>query len=557
MKDFHWILRLAAVVGAAAGCEGGGATGVAAPAFLEALVPVTQAATAGLPASVPPAVRVSDALGRGVAGVPVRFTIAAGGGTVRQEAATDGAGVAVAEWVMGVQAQENALRAAAEGLEPVIFHATARPGRAARLEKAGGDGQTAEVYTPAADSMAVRVTDQFGNGVPRIPVIFMGLDEDESYWVVHSGLQGYARAVLYASLEPGLVRVQASSGGLKPDTFTLRAVAGPPVRMERVQGTRQGALSGRTVPEPPAVRVWDRYDNLAAGQVVRFVPAPGSGEVGGGEAVADSSGVARVQRWTMGNPGVNSLTVHAGSAYPATFTAISLLPCGAAVHALFTMLGNQLFPDRCRIAGQNTEVYTTHVSSPQGFGFILRSEFHGVRLSLLDNEDRVLWSTGGYAATFLKIWGPAGSYRVAVAVSNSEREPAPDFTLQSFPLDFGCDFDRPLMLPGAALTATFERDCESVGIYSHGFELVLRAGERVRVTSESEVLNPYLSVRCENGPTLVDPGGGVGSEARLEFGVSTDTHCHLVTGGRQGAPGPYTLRVVRVDGPAPQQRSRR
>ena len=77
-----------------------------------------------------PAVRIVDAGGQPLAGVPVTFTVTAGGGSVTAGAvATNGAGVAqVGAWIVGGSPGTNTLSAAAAGVSgsPVAFTATAQ-----------------------------------------------------------------------------------------------------------------------------------------------------------------------------------------------------------------------------------------------------------------------------------------------------------------------------------------------------------------------------------------------------------------------------------------------
>src|SRR5574341_1336801 len=89
-----------------------------------------QSATAGTAVPVSPSVVVRDSSGNPVAGVPVTFTVASGGGTVSPASpvTTDASGIAAAtSWTLGPTAGPNQLTAAASGLQgsPVVFNATA------------------------------------------------------------------------------------------------------------------------------------------------------------------------------------------------------------------------------------------------------------------------------------------------------------------------------------------------------------------------------------------------------------------------------------------------
>jgi hypothetical protein len=88
-----------------------------------------QSASTGAAVGTAPSVVVTDAQGKPVAGVPVAFAVATGGGSVKGSAAvTDATGIATAgAWLLGTAAGPNTLTATCAGLagSPVTFTATA------------------------------------------------------------------------------------------------------------------------------------------------------------------------------------------------------------------------------------------------------------------------------------------------------------------------------------------------------------------------------------------------------------------------------------------------
>lgn len=107
------------------------ATGVPGPAASVAVEAGDgQSAAAGTPVPVAPAVRVSDAHGNPVAGVPVTFAVTAGGGSVAAAAQSTGpTGIAtVGGWTLGTTPGANGLRATVAGTgiagSPIGFVAT-------------------------------------------------------------------------------------------------------------------------------------------------------------------------------------------------------------------------------------------------------------------------------------------------------------------------------------------------------------------------------------------------------------------------------------------------
>ena len=135
------------------------------PSRLEANVPQPLAGAAGTALRDSMTVRVTDAFGNPLGGVPVVWAVTAGAGSVSPDTTvTDSAGVAKAQWTLGPAPGKHAATAAASGLPQVIFAATVAPGIAARLERAGGDRQTGDPGAALPDSLVVRVSN--GAGVP-------------------------------------------------------------------------------------------------------------------------------------------------------------------------------------------------------------------------------------------------------------------------------------------------------------------------------------------------------------------------------------------------------
>lgn len=150
------------------------------PATLEVVEGQGQTAVVSSPLGDAPGVRVLDAWGNAVTGIPVRFEVVGGGGAIEVagSAATeatvvsDDDGVARVEgWVLGPAAGLNVVRAVV-GDATASIQATGIAGAAAALTLYRGDGQTAEAGKAVAVAPAVRVVDQLGNGVAGVEVHF-------------------------------------------------------------------------------------------------------------------------------------------------------------------------------------------------------------------------------------------------------------------------------------------------------------------------------------------------------------------------------------------------
>jgi hypothetical protein len=418
-KPFGYVRRAAVLaLFAATACDDGG-TGPATPASIVAMTATTQSAVVASAVPIPPSVLVSDDRGRPFAGTQVTFAVTGGDGTVTATALTNAGGIATAaDWIMGSVAGENVLTASVPGVAPVAFRATAAAGAPTALEKAGGDGQSAAVATVPADSIAVRVVDQFGNGVPGVQVNFTASSGTLSATHVATGAQGHARVSLTLPIRPGIVRVFAGVGAMEPQVFDVTVTAGPPAAITRTGGDGQSAYTGTAVPVAPSVRVTDAFGNPVPGRPVTFTPASGSGVVTGGTPVTNADGNAQVGSWILGEPGLNRLAAGVVGLSPLEFTATARVPCGSRTYTLFTTLADELLPDRCTVAGRNAEVYSFTVPAAQCVELRMSSTQFDTYLYLLDDAGNVLAAdddSGGSLNSRIRMHLSAGTYRLGAA----------------------------------------------------------------------------------------------------------------------------------------------
>jgi hypothetical protein len=201
------------------------------PAALVRVMGDDQTGAAGTALSTPVTVRVNDAQGQPVSGVVVTFTVQAGGGSVAPGQAQTGAdGQAQTVWTLGREAgSEQRLEASflRETGAPAMLHfrATAVAGPPVTVVKLEGDNQHGGTGMPLTDSLAVRVADQFGNGVPGITVTWTATAGSVSPATRTTNAQGIARTLWTLGISAGTVQVQAIAGALAPVTFT--AIAQP------------------------------------------------------------------------------------------------------------------------------------------------------------------------------------------------------------------------------------------------------------------------------------------------------------------------------------------
>jgi adhesin/invasin len=182
-----------------------------------------QSAVVGTAVSLAPTIRVVDRYGNSVANHPVVFSVVAGGGTLDGPAVSSNpAGLAApGSWVLGTTAGRQEARAAATGLTPALFTATALPDVPATLAKHAGDFQAAYPGRAVAVRPAVIVRDRFGNGIPGIQVVFspeIGSGEVTGGSVI-TGADGIAAVGSWVLGRAFQNRVTAAAPGLPDVTF--------------------------------------------------------------------------------------------------------------------------------------------------------------------------------------------------------------------------------------------------------------------------------------------------------------------------------------------------
>jgi hypothetical protein len=198
---------------------GGGNEPSATPANLEIVTGNGQSAPVGSAVPVAPTVLVTDESGNPVAGARVTFTPASGGGNVQGGIATTGPdGLAhVGAWELGTTTGTNTLNASVSGVPSVAFSATATPGSPVRVVAVTLTNQVGLVGTTVAPDPAVRVEDQFGNGVSGVPVTFA---------VTAGG--GSVTGATTTTNANGVATVGSWTLGPSAGTNTLTATAQPP-----------------------------------------------------------------------------------------------------------------------------------------------------------------------------------------------------------------------------------------------------------------------------------------------------------------------------------------
>ena len=285
-------------------------------------------------ASPLPSVIVRDKKGKPVAGVPVIFSVASGGGTVTGASqTTDAQGIAtVGGWTLGATVGMQSLVASAEPLPqnsaagdklpPVTFTVEAKAMTPSQMVKIG-DGQTGVVASALAQQVGVQLKDGAGNPVGGASVTFAaGNGSSVNPTTVSTNASGQALTTWTMGNTAGGASLTASSGTLTPATLSATAVAGAPARLTLVGDAQTGTV-GKPLANLVGVTVLDAHDNVVQNVDVSFVGANGSA-VSPATVKSDVSGQALTQ-WSLGTvAGAMSVSATVGSLAPVSLSATAV-----------------------------------------------------------------------------------------------------------------------------------------------------------------------------------------------------------------------------------------
>jgi protocatechuate 3,4-dioxygenase beta subunit len=130
-----------------------------------------QTAVVGTSLAAPVVVKVTDQSGNPLAGVAVVFSPSTSAGSVSAaQVTTDATGSAQVAWTLGTLAGTDSMTVTAGSLTPLAVIATATPGAPAALAIVAGNNQSAPVDSTLSAVLAVKVADQYGNGIPNATV---------------------------------------------------------------------------------------------------------------------------------------------------------------------------------------------------------------------------------------------------------------------------------------------------------------------------------------------------------------------------------------------------
>lgn len=291
--------------------------------------------------AINPAVQVVDALGNGVAGAAVTWSVLTGGGSATgTNSVTNASGVAtVGSWTLGAPLGANSMQAATAGLAPVVFTATAiedpcTPAgatpitlgvlrastiSAADCQMPAPGLQNFEFYRldlVATTSMIMEMNSaQFDTWLFVYDFNTQALIAENDD--IQSGILTNSRIAITLPAGSYLLRARTFDPG-QTGNYTLlvrTALLGVPAIVGINTGNGQLSAPGSTTSVAPSVRVTDEVDQPVAGITVVFATVPGIGSASGTTAVTNASGIATVGAWTLA-AGANVLSATVSGSNP-------------------------------------------------------------------------------------------------------------------------------------------------------------------------------------------------------------------------------------------------
>ncbi len=295
-------------------------------------------------------VKVAASDGVGVAGVPVSFSVASGGGSVSSGSATsDANGNASTSWKLGTTVGAQSVTASAGGLSgsPITFGATATAAVATKLVVSGSPGNG--VAGAVLSSVVVTAQDANGNTATTFTgSVSVGLSGGTAGAALGgtSTVNAVAGVATFSGLTVNKVGTgyslsAASSGLTGASTGSFDIIAGPAAVLV-FTGQPSAAIPNASI-GTIVVNAQDAQGNPTpafTGTVsLSLASNPGSATLGGGTSVAAVAGIATFTGVTVSQPGVGyALSASSGSLTGATSAAFNI--AGGPASVLTLVSGN-------------------------------------------------------------------------------------------------------------------------------------------------------------------------------------------------------------------------
>jgi hypothetical protein len=167
-----------------------------------------------------------DQFNNPVAGVAVTFSDGGAGGTFSPNPITNGKGFASVSYTTSTKAGKVTIKASAPCCASATRTETVTAGPAATIAVLSGNNQTGTVSTPLPQPLVSRVTDQYSNPVPGVPVTYSdgGTGGSFSSNPVTTDIHGNTTVGYTAPSVAGTVTVQAAVMGVSSPAIFTEAV---------------------------------------------------------------------------------------------------------------------------------------------------------------------------------------------------------------------------------------------------------------------------------------------------------------------------------------------
>ena len=271
-----------------------------------------QQGTPGTALERPFVVEVRDASGSAFEGVPVTFTVTAGGGTLSvASTTTDKNGRAESTLTLGPNPGTNTVTVSVAGIQEGQTFNAEGIGVPKTLEIVSGDDQEGLPGAALDKAFVVEVRNQSDKPLPEVQVTFSVTNGGGtlSATSVTTDANGRAESRLTLGPNPGTNTVTVSVAGItQAETFNAEGVRIPKT-LEIVSGKDQKGLPGAALDNPFVVEVRDQTDKPLPGIEVVFSVTSGGGTLSLTSATTDSNGRAESTLTLGPNPGTNTVTV--------------------------------------------------------------------------------------------------------------------------------------------------------------------------------------------------------------------------------------------------------
>lgn len=232
-------------------------------ASIDVQTPAPSSVIVGTTIANAPVWLLKDAAGQSVADAPVVISASEGGSVVPTTGASNGDGIVqVQSWTLATLAGDQYVLVTVTADLADTVHVQGTSGGAVTLQKISGDAQTGTVNTTLDSLLVVRVTDQYGNGVPGVTVQWRSCDGTGTY-DPQTDVNGYSGASQPTGAEPGTFCTRATVSGLNGSpvefTYTVTPAATSPSQLRtnersalRASGPAPVAPQRRAMTRPSA-----------------------------------------------------------------------------------------------------------------------------------------------------------------------------------------------------------------------------------------------------------------------------------------------------------------